>query len=540
MKRINCRHWRLAIPARWCQMRSFGGIVGVLCTGLLLSLAANTVAQTGGSISTSSDPPIPLDSTPTVLPDYIGAPAKAWPLPNSRVPQNPYLWLDPYGYPHNNSWNSDTTDIAYPLGHTPETFSSTLGGSVANYGAMAGSVGFDGRGRLVVSSVSAAGARMLLLDPVSLQVLCDYPIGGAGTGSLGSAYFFMDNRNRIVVIDGSHNITTLREGGTESSPTLESVPGEQYDLSQIVLEDDSLAGVLVDWQGRFWFQTAGLTASGPRVGVINRARWPDVRWVQLGSGEQISNGMAVTKDGTYVLTSQKLYRFYAGPDDQPHVVWAAPYDTSDAVKPGQLSLGSGTSPTILGNGDYVAINDSATPMKIWVYRTAERLGPKENRVVGEPMPVFENMEGQACANSLLGFDRSIVVENNYGYAWTFDQNGTPITTGNLPGFERIDIAPDGRTLRKVWVNHEVASNVLPKLSTRTGLIYVVARKQDDQTGVDVYYWTALDFRTGKTVWQKMAGTGVAFDGYWQTSAIGPTGTAYLPVYGGLIAIRDTR
>jgi hypothetical protein len=222
------------------------------------------------------------------------------------------------------------------------------------------------------------------------------------------------------------------------------------------------------------------------------------------------------------------------------VVWAAPYHTSDVVKPGQLSLGSGTSPTILGNGDYVAINDSATPMKIWVYRTAARLGPKETRLVGEPMPVFEDMEGQACANSLLGFGRSIVVQNNYGYSWSFDANGTLITTGNLPGFERIDIAPDGRTLRKVWVNHEVASNVLPKLSTRTGLIYVVARTTDDLTGVDVYYWTALDFRTGRTVWQKMAGTGVAFDGYWQTTAIGPTGTAYLPVYGGLIAIKDTR
>jgi hypothetical protein len=56
----------------------------------------------------------------------------------------------------------------------------------------------------------------------------------------------------------------------------------------------------------------------------------------------------------------------------------------------------------------------------------------------------------------------------------------------------------------------------------------------------VYYWTALDFRTGEVVWQKMAGTGWRFDGWYLGLGIGPTGTLYAGVYGGLAAMRDTR
>ena len=299
---------------------------------------------------------------------------------------------------------------------------------------------------------------------------------------------------------------------------------QQYDLSQVVPSDDRLAGLLVDWSGRIWFETAGVGATaGPRVGVIDPATWPRVRWAQLGAGEQISNGMAVTSSGTFVLTSRALYKLVAGSDDRPRVVWRAGYDTSDTVKPGQLSLGSGTSPTVLGGGDYVAINDSATPMKVVVFRTASTLMRGQSRLVGA-MPVFEGMAGQACANSLLGYRDSIVVENNYGHLDAYDENGFLTSTPNLPGLERIDVKPGGAGLRKVWVNDQVASDSVPKLSTRTGLIYVVERQQDAVKDVDVHYWTALDFRTGNVVWRKMAGRGAAWDSYWSAPALGPSGT----------------
>ena len=128
------------------------------------------------------------------------------------------------------------------------------------------------------------------------------------------------------------------------------------------------------------------------------------------------------RTAAYVLTSQKLYRFDAGPDDQPTEVWSELYDTvpdntnnehyMNDVKNGQYELGSGTSPTILGEDRYVAITDNAEPMKVVVYRTSARLGPKENRIVCE-VPVFEDQEGQALSNSLTGSRLSLIATNNY-------------------------------------------------------------------------------------------------------------------------------
>ena len=78
----------------------------------------------------------------------------------------------------------------------------------------------------------------------------------------------------------------------------------------------------------------------------------------------------------------------------------------------------------------------------------------------------------------------------------------------------------------------------PKLSTKTGPVYVPTRTKDAQTGADVYYWTALDYRTGKVVWQKLAGTGQSDDNYWAPPAVGRNGAIYVGCYGGPAAIRD--
>ncbi len=169
-------------------------------------------------------------------------------------------------------------------------------------------------------------------------------------------------------------------------------------------------------------------------------------------------------------------------------------------------------------------------------RTKDKLARGEKRLLGA-IPVFEDMAGQAAENSLTGYRSSIVVENVYGYSWAWDADNDLTSTSNLPGFERIDITKGGK-LRKVWENTEVASSTVPRLSTKTGLIYIVERQQDHQNGVDAYYWTALDFRTGKAVWRKLLGTGIYYDGYWSTTALGPDDAYYVAAWGGLAAIKD--
>lgn len=495
--------------------------------------------------------PIP-PGPPTLLPDYIGGPAIAQPLPNSRVPQDPFLAPNPFGHVHLDSWMSDTADIAGPLGRDPVVTSTTLPGAHQDPKSWIleciGMV-FDSHGRLVLGCAGLNEESIVLADPLSLEVLSVFPLPAQNTTLIGDGaqkypttsavtYNFLDNHDQLTVIARGNHIITLREGGSSDKPVLELV--QDYDLSQRV--GVQLASVIVDWQGRLWFDTKDSAVVYVFNPAVSKYPYLDVKSVQLDPGEVIANAFAVTKEGAaYVNTSKKMYRVNAGIDDQPYIAWSEPYDTIGEVKSGQYELGSGTSPTILGEGKYVAMTDNADPMKVVVYRTDNHLAPNQPRVVCQ-VPVFLYAPGGALSNSLIGYGLSLIAENTYGYL--FDWRTHQLRGLSSPGFERIDILPNGEGCRKVWANTEVRSATSARLSTKTGLIYTYSWKPDDETGANVYYWTAMDYRTGETVWEKMAGTGsrseTQFDTWYPGIGIGADGALYVGVYGGLLSIRDTR
>jgi outer membrane protein assembly factor BamB len=102
----------------------------------------------------------------------------------------------------------------------------------------------------------------------------------------------------------------------------------------------------------------------------------------------------------------------------------------------------------------------------------------------------------------------------------------------------VDVTAGGRSCRLVWTNPSVAApTVVPKLSLTTGLVYAYTKT----TAVtDPWYWTAIDFRTGKVVWRALAGSGIGFNNNYAGITLGPDGTAYLGTLGGIIAMRDGR
>jgi hypothetical protein len=515
---------------------------------------------------------------PTLLPDYIGAQAKAHPTANSGIPQNPNLAPNPFSTVHIDPWMSDVVDIAGPLGRNPEVLSSTLTGARQgsdSWKFQCIGITFDSHGHLVTGCVedglSGQTATVVLADARTLEVLDSYLLSTPSNpiSSISAAYWYFDNQERFTIADGPNTIITLVEGGSEESPVFEDPfgdsPAKPYNLSGVIPSNDHLSGVMVDWQGRIWFATAGVAdppGAPAKVCVINPATYTDpatdlnVRCVSFGwnektlKNEQIFNTFPVTKTGVYIVTSEKMYRVWTGSDDQPYVAWSEPYDTVDpdtnnewyvnGVKNGQYERGSGTSPTILGEGKYVAITDNAEPMKVVVFRTDESVDPNERKVC--ELPVFENQEGGALSNSLIGSRLSLIAENNYGYTDNWQLDGEK---PSAPGFERIDINPNGKGCTKVWSNLDVASTNSGKLSTRTGLIYVETRKMDTSLtdaehpyGLDVYYLTALDFRTGEVVWEKQVGTGYAFDHWYTGLFVGPDKTVYLGVNGGIVSVRD--
>ena len=63
--------------------------------------------------------------------------------------------------------------------------------------------------------------------------------------------------------------------------------------------------------------------------------------------------------------------------------------------------------------------------------------------------------------------------------------------------------------------------------------------RDPRSTIQPYFWTAIDARTGTTAWKAYAGSGLGFNNNYAGLALGPDGTAYLGVTGGIVALRDS-
>ena len=248
-------------------------------------------------------------------------------------------------------------------------------------------------------------------------------------------------------------------------------------------------------------------------------------------GEKIENSFAMDESGgVYIATDHALYRFDLGANGNPVITWREVYDRGSRIKPGQFSMGTGTTPTVMGR-EYVTIADNAEPqMHVLVYRRAKKVDG--SRLVCS-VPVFQPDRG-ATENSLIATDHSIIVENNYGYSKAASTSGGLTTE---PGITRIDLDDNGVS-HVVWTNQEHIPSVVSKLSLANGLIYTYTKDAGPET-TDAWYFTAIDFVSGKTVFKQLAGTGDGYNNHYAALSLSPDGkTAYTGVLGGIVAIRD--
>jgi hypothetical protein len=426
---------------------------------------------------------------------------------------------------HNDTWMTD----AYPARGGPRG-SSLVASSTAASPAVCGSLAFDSRGRIVsVCPSSIAPPQARIIDPTTLATIATYNLPNAtdppGTKTYqnfsGGGYFFLDNHDQLWVPTKTDHIYVLGESANGQSFELR----HDYDLTSVLdTANERITSALPDFSGLIWF----VTKQNGKVGTLN----PSTGAIHvLRTGEEIENSFAISGRSAYIVSDKKMYRFKSR-DGVPRIVWQSTYPNSGIVKPSQVDAGSGTTPTIMSGG-YVAITDNADPMDVVVYRRQRDLPSGQRRVVCQ-VPVF-NKGGSATENSLMGSGNSLIVENNYGYQDPFGPNsGAP----TVPGFARVDVNPSGQGCSKAWTNTtSAAPTVVPKLSARTGLIYTYTRPPDP-SGAQGYYWTAIDFRSGQTVWSRFSGAGLLFNNNYAGLALGPNGTAYLGVIGGMISLRD--
>jgi hypothetical protein len=487
---------------------------------LAAGLAALLTTVLAGSALAVPIPPGPVSG----LPGFTGSAFTPQPITPTIAPQNPFLAANPNSNVHDDTWMTDAYQRSGPLGNTLLPFSGSLPASLC------GTMAFDKSGNIVsVCPSSVAPPVLRVIDPTTLavkaQLVMPNPPDTSGTPAYqnftGGGYFFLDGKDRVWSATKNNQIWVVAD---EARGT-QLVKQRAYDLSGVLTATEHVTSALPDFKGRIWF----VSKQNGKVGLLD-TRTGKAKVLRLG--EEVENSFAVDRDAVYIVSDKRMYRFSVGRNGRPHIDWKVTYRNSGIHKPSQVDAGSGTTPTVMSGG-FVAITDNADPMNVVVYRKATHLKRGQHRVVCQ-VPVFAK-GGSATENSLNTAGRSLLVENNYGYQDPFGPKAGAITD---PGFARVDLNRAGTGCRLVWTNHtERAPTVVPKLSTKTGLLYTYTQDPDPVAG-QRWSWVAISFRTGRVAWKQLAGTGSLFTNNYAGIAIGSSGALYLGVFGGIVALRD--
>ncbi|MEU6017575.1 hypothetical protein ABZ826_27075 [Streptomyces sp. NPDC047515] len=514
---------------------------------LALALCGTALLAPGTAASAGEIPKAPGHR---LVGDYAGAPATASPVPGRAPPQHPFLAPNGRSTMHADAAGSGTHPYSGPLGRSPAVRSE----KIAPLGGECATATFDSAGRLITVCGTFTGFLLKLLDPRTQDTLAEYKLPQCSStveaitrldfskifkDTSGGAYFYLDEQDRVVLADSRQHILRIAHERTADG-SWRFVVADDWDLTGQVPHDcvswtnlfpsgtcDPVTSVMPDWQGRIWW----VTRLG-RVGTVDPTT-SVIRSVRL-TGEEIQNSFSVAQDGVSIVSDHALYSFAAAADGTPRVAWRQTYDRGTGTKPGSVDQGSGTTPDLFGDGDdYVAITDNADDrMNVLVYRRAIDV-PADRRLVCK-VPVFGS-GASTTDNSMISWGNSLVVENNYGY-----ENLTSLLLGRsvVGGVTRIDVRADGSGCDTVWQSAVRSPSTVPKLSTGNGLLYFY-EKEPNSLGIDAWYLTAVDFRTGERRWKKLTGTGPSYDNNWAPITIGPDGTAYVGVFNGIVAVRDT-
>ncbi len=461
--------------------------------------------------------PIPQSGGFLVTPGYEGRPAAKQPINVQTPPQHPFMAPNGRNSMHNDAWATDAYTWDGPLGESPEV--DTFWYGIEECATTA----FDSHDRMVVLCGDAKGPTLHVLDPETMTKLATMDLPNRTSGNVmdsstmlcGGSYFYLDHEDRAVTATTDRKIIAVTTRNGEGDADL--VIDESWDLNSAIPTDDCLIALMPDWDGRIWFES--------RAGVVGYVAPESGEVVSTDLGEPIANSFAVDEDGgVYVVSDKAFYRFQAGVDGSVETAWRKVYDRGTRRKPGQLSQGSGTTPTLMDDG-IVAITDNSEPRMNVVFYDRAR-GTEVCKT-----PVFGDDAG-STDNSLVSLGDAVVVENNYGYQ-------SPLTTlfgrSTTPGVARVDL--DGTECKVAWTSDVVAPTSVPKGSLANGLVYVYA-KRPNAWGVSAWYLTAIDARTGATRFAVRTGTGAMSNNHYAAITLGPDGAAYVATMTGMIRVKD--
>ncbi|WP_354561220.1 MULTISPECIES: hypothetical protein [unclassified Rhodococcus (in: high G+C Gram-positive bacteria)] len=456
-----------------------------------------------------------------------GGVASAQPTWGPLAPANPFLGPVGTSTMHGDAGSSDATHLAGPIG------SLTVDSLPLAAACLTLLEGSDG---MVLALCTA------IVDQRPIVHLIDTTVFGTGAtasvanlalpkGSLlGGVYAYLDNADRLVAVGGDRMLVRIGHHRTPLG-TWELSIDQSVDLTAAIPDGDNVTGLVPDWEGNIWFATGG-----GRVGIVGDA--DTVRTLQLPPGEHVANSISSSTSGIAVATTHALYQLSAD-DVAPEIDWRAPYDRGSARKPGQLSWGTGSTPTYFGpttGADYLTIVDSAdAQVALQVYRASTG-----ELVCSQPVLTTG---GPGSENSPIGVGNSVFVASTYGYPYPrVPEDAGPAMPATAPftgGMTRVDL--DGSDCHTVWDN-KVRSAAVPRLSTKDGRLFTVVRQElplsSATTSVlDGFAYTVIDPKTGSVLGtQQFPGT-VVNDTLQTAGLITSRGEYLQGTLSGLIRVR---
>lgn len=447
---------------------------------------------------------------------------------------------------HGDGYQSDVHPFAVPIGSNLKIRSRMAGNGMRR---QCSTITFRSDGKIVTMCGGLSGFRMVLIDPDSLEALAshDLPMRPSAFQSLiyrdlsytfsdssGGAYFVLDDKDRVLVGDPDQQIKRLvaEEVGGEWQFRVE----KQWDMKPYVPNDclhynnwfpsgecDAITTVVPGPDGRYWW-----TTRHGRIGTLDPES-NKVEAIRL-AGEEIQNALAVDVKGVYVLTDHAQYAFRPDTAGKPQQLWRHTYDRGSKRKLGAINQGSGTTPTLLGT-DYITFTDNADDAtNLLVLRRGELAEGQQRQVC--KIPIFKGRPS-ATENSMIGWNRSIIIENNAGYTNAVEHTDWK---GITPGVTRVDIRTDVSGCDIVWNSDLVVPSVVPKMSLKTGVAYFYSFDLD-KAGEPDWYIAGLDYKTGKLVQKIPTGKGEMWNNNWSALAIGSDGSLYSGTARGLLQVR---
>jgi hypothetical protein len=276
------------------------------------------------------------------------------------------------------------------------------------------------------------------------------------------------------------------------------------DLAAELGSGDCVTGLGSDGSGRVWFAS--------RAGVAGFVQDGRLRLVDLD--DQVDRPLTVVDDGAYVAGADALHRLVvvAG---KPTPAWDSPYDDGGS---------RGSAPVVLADG-MVAVADNRDPRLQVVFHRADT-GDVVCRA-----EVFGDDEG-ITDGGLVAADTGVVVQNSHGYGGV---RSTVLGRTTSRGIARVDVVAG--KCRVTWTTDMDAPSGTPAVSVEDGFVYVWT-KRHSWLGIDAWYLSALDLRSGRLTWARRTGLNLLADNHGGAVALGPDRAAYVPVLGGVVRVAD--